>query len=93
MSDKKINVGFISHKLKDQFNTLESGKFEDKKLFDFIIRTINDLKNNPMCGTKIQKKLWPKEYKKNMKLIISGNIIYQMLEELFILLKLMKLPS
>jgi len=64
MNDKNINVGFISHKLKDQFNTLKSGKFEDKKLFDFIDRAIDDLKKNPMCGTKIQKKLWPKEYKK-----------------------------
>ena len=62
-NNKTINVGFISHKLKDQFNTLKFGKFKNKRLYDFIDRAINDLKKNPMCGTKIQKKLWPKKYK------------------------------
>ena len=41
---------------------LTEGKFEDKQLYDFIDRAIKDLKSNPTCGTKIPKKLWPKEY-------------------------------
>lgn len=59
-----MQVGFISQKLKKQFGLLKSGKFEDKQLYSFIDRAINDLKKDPTCGTKIQKKLWPKEYKK-----------------------------
>jgi len=68
MSDKTVNVGFISHKLKNQFDSLKSGKFEDKKLYEFIDRAIDDLKKNPMCGTKIKKKIWPKEYKKKYEI-------------------------
>tara|TARA_Y100000310_G_scaffold153901_1_gene153457 strand:+ start:22236 stop:22559 length:324 start_codon:yes stop_codon:yes gene_type:complete len=58
MSDKIINVGFISQKLKHQFETLK-----DKQLYKFIDHAIDDLQKNPGCGTKIQKRIWPKEYK------------------------------
>ena len=61
---KDILVAFISKKLKEEFKSLDSGKFEDKQLYNFIERAISDLKENPMCGTKIPKKLWPKEYSK-----------------------------
>ena len=33
-------------------------------LYGFIDRALDDLKKNPSCGTKIHKRLWPKEYKK-----------------------------
>ena len=39
-------------------------KFEDKKLYEFMDRAIQHLKNNPTCGTHIKKRLWPKEYKR-----------------------------
>ena len=61
---KDIYVAFISQKLKKDFESLKSGKFEDKKLYEFIDRALDDLKLNPTCGTKIQKRIWPKEYKK-----------------------------
>ena len=60
--NKQINVAFISQKLKEQFEYLKEGKFEDKELYKFINRAIDDLKLNPLCGIKIPKKLWPKEY-------------------------------
>lgn len=60
--NKQISVAFVSSKLKEEFEVLKKGKFEDKKLYEFIDRAINDLKNNPGCGIKIPKKLWPKEY-------------------------------
>ena len=62
---KEIVVAFISEKLKSNFEILKEGKHEDKKLYDFIDRAIDDLKKDPMCGTKIQKKVWPKEYIQN----------------------------
>lgn len=62
MNDKTVNVGFVSQKLKNQFDTLK-----DKQLYLFIDHAIDDLKKNPACGTKIQKRLWPQEYtEKNM---------------------------
>ncbi len=35
-----------------------TGKFQDKKLYEFIDRT----KKDPTCAIKIPKKLWPKIY-------------------------------
>ena len=61
---KDIFVAFISQKIKIEFEKLKSGKFEDERLYNFIKRAINDLKENPSSGTKIPKKLWPKEYVK-----------------------------
>ena len=59
---KDISVAFASLKLKENFEELIKGKFEDKRLHDFIDRAINDLKSNPARGSRISKKLWPKEY-------------------------------
>ncbi|MEK6826658.1 MAG: type II toxin-antitoxin system RelE/ParE family toxin [Nanoarchaeota archaeon] len=59
---KEIFVAFISKKLKHDFELLKEGKFEDKQLYGYIDRAMDDLKKNPACGTKIQKKLWPKIY-------------------------------
>ncbi len=63
--NKDIQVAFINHKIKDEFQSLNEGKFEDKELYKFINRAINDLKVNPFCGIKIPKKLWPKAYIQN----------------------------
>ena len=59
---KEISVAFVSQKLKQEFEDLKESKFEDKQLYKFILRAIDDLKQNPNCGTKVPKKLWPKEY-------------------------------
>ncbi len=59
---KETDVGFITTILEEQFKKLSSGKFEDKKLYKFIERAKNDLKNNPLSGIKIPKDLWPERY-------------------------------
>ena len=63
--NKEIHVAFITQKLKEQFEALKEEKFEDKELYKFIDRATDDLKQNPTCGIKILKRLWPKEYIKN----------------------------
>lgn len=60
--NKQIHVAFITEKLKDLFERLKTGKFEDQQLYQFINRALDDLKQNSTCGIKIQKNLWPKEY-------------------------------
>lgn len=62
--NRQTNVAFVSQKLKHEFDTLKEGRFEDKELYKFINRAIDDLKQNPLCGIKIPKKLWPNEYVK-----------------------------
>lgn len=44
------------------FEKLNKSKFQDKNLYKFINRAIDDLKQNPVCGIKIPKKIWPKNY-------------------------------
>ncbi len=65
---KEIYVAFISEKIKEQFEKLKQGKFEDKQLSKFIQRAIDDLKQNPFSGIKITKKIWPEFYIKNYQI-------------------------
>ncbi len=76
---KEISVAFISGKLKDGSESLKEGKFEDKQLYKFIDRAINDLKQKPTCGTKIPKNYGLKSIFKNMTLLIYGNMTCLML--------------
>jgi len=62
MTEKSVYVAFANSSLEKDFESLENGRFEDKQLYDFIQRSINDLKKNPTCGVKIPKRLWPKRY-------------------------------
>jgi len=66
--NKEIYVAFISKKLKEEFESLKEGKFENKELYKFINRALDDLKKNSSCGIKIKKKLWPKEYIRNYQI-------------------------
>ncbi len=63
MSDNRVKkVAFVDNKLSRAFEELKSGKFQDKQLAAEIDNAINQLKGNPLCGIKIEKRLWPKEY-------------------------------
>jgi len=59
---KPIYVTFGEKKIEDEFEILKEGRFQDKQLYEFIDRAIKDMKNNPICGIKIPKRLWPKVY-------------------------------
>ena len=59
---KSVYVAFGDKKIEQEFELLKDGKFKDKQLYEFIDRAIKDLKNNPACGIKLSKKLWPKVY-------------------------------
>ena len=61
-SKKPIYVTFGEKKIEREFEILKKGKFQDKQLYEFISRAINDIKLNPPCGIKIPKRLWPKTY-------------------------------
>ena len=62
MTEKRIHIAFADISIKHAFEKLKEDKFEERKLSEFISRAINDLKKNPFCGTRIQKKIIPKEY-------------------------------
>ncbi|MBI4895667.1 MAG: hypothetical protein HY831_04200 [Candidatus Aenigmarchaeota archaeon] len=61
---KTIGVGFANQEVKKAFDALKEGKFEDKHLYEFILRAVDDLKKNPYIGINIPKNLIPVEYAK-----------------------------
>ena len=65
---KEVLIAFISQQLKQEFESLKTGRFEDKKLYDYIKRAIDDLRKNHLSGLKVPKQLWPKEYIQKYKI-------------------------
>ncbi len=62
MNDRKIIVVFVDKELENKFENLKNGTGEEKQLYKFIRRAIEDLKQDPTCGIKIPKDRWPKIY-------------------------------
>ena len=60
----KSKVVFGDEKVKASLEKLKSSKTEDKKLYGWLTRALEDLEQNAFCGIQIPKKLFPKEYEK-----------------------------
>lgn len=58
----KSVVYFGDTKLKTSYEQLKDSRVEDKILYKWISRAINDLEENAFCGIQIPKKLMPKVY-------------------------------
>ncbi len=61
---KNTQVSFVDERKKRLFDSLKSGKSDEKDLYLFIDRAIDDLKANPYCGIRVPNKQVPKEYRK-----------------------------
>ena len=59
---RTVFVAFSSESVKSSFEKLKEGASEEKELYAFINRALDDLKEDPFTGIKIPRKLWPKEY-------------------------------
>lgn len=62
MNNREKKVVFGNKEIEESFEQLKQGKFEERQIYEFILRAIEDLKDNPLCGVWIPKKLIPKEY-------------------------------
>ncbi|MBI2151460.1 hypothetical protein HYU21_01895 [Candidatus Woesearchaeota archaeon] len=58
----KSIVHFCDEKLKLEFEGLKDSRVEDKMLYKWILRAIDDLNENAFCGIQIQKKQIPNIY-------------------------------
>ena len=67
--NKIKEIAFATNSLSEAFLKLNERKFEDKQLFRFINRAIDDLKDNPFCGIRVARRLWPKEYVQKFSII------------------------
>lgn len=59
---KQSIIRFADAKLKKSLEKLKHSATEDKKLYNFINRALDDLEENAFCGIQIPKKQIPKEY-------------------------------
>lgn len=64
MKERIKHVAFVDHRIREAYLKLQEGAFEDKKLFEAINRAIDNLKNNPLYGTRVPSQQVPKEYVK-----------------------------
>jgi len=58
----KSKIKYAEERVKSSFEKLKDSKTEDKKLYDWINRAMDDLENDAFCGIQIKKKLIPKIY-------------------------------
>lgn len=58
----KSKIKYAEERVKSSFEELKNSKTEDKKLYDWINRAMDDLENDAFCGIQIKKKLIPKIY-------------------------------
>lgn len=65
--NRKVFVIFADEKTKEAYDNLKAGKFEDRELYKFIGRALDDLKKNPRVGIPLPKHLIPKEYVQKYK--------------------------
>lgn len=56
------SVAFVNLSIERAFLALAEGSFQDQQLWSSIQSAIQKLKENPSCGVKIPRKLWPNEF-------------------------------
>lgn len=59
------NVKFVDDKTFKIFQNLKTGKYEEKQLYESILKAIAEIRINSSCGIKIQRNLWPEYYNKH----------------------------
>jgi Txe/YoeB family toxin of Txe-Axe toxin-antitoxin module len=60
----ECRIFFADEKVKKAFERLKDSTTEDKQLYKFIVRALEDIEKDAFCGIQIQKRLIPKEYEK-----------------------------
>ena len=58
----KSEISFADARIENALQELKNSKTEDRKLYEWICRALDDLEENAFCGIRIQKKLIPKIY-------------------------------
>ena len=61
-------VIFADEKVKKAFDKLKTSKTEEQKIYKWLNRAFDDLKEDSFCGVQIPKKLIPKAYIKKYKI-------------------------
>ncbi len=57
MNERMKEVAWANDRLKEAYQKLREGKFEDQQLYEFITRAIDDLKEDATCGDRLAKRI------------------------------------
>jgi len=63
--DRIKEVTFINTKVREEYESLKDGKFEDQELYKYITRAMTDIKTNPLRHFRVPKDLIPQIYVQN----------------------------
>lgn len=58
----KSHIKFAEERIKKALTKLKASKTEDKNLYKWINRALDDIEENAFCSVQVPKKLIPKEY-------------------------------
>lgn len=58
----KSHIRFADKRVKRSFERLKTSKTEDKNLYKWINRALDDIEKDAFCSLQVRKKLIPKEY-------------------------------
>ncbi len=83
----KSEVVFADSKVKKAFESLKNSDTEDRRLYEFLNRAMDDISENAFCGVQIPKRQIPKEYIRKYRIDIYGNMTSPMLGGLCTLLQ------
>lgn len=66
---KEPTIYFIDVSVEKLYSDFKnSTRFEDRKLYSNLEKAIKKIQEDPCCGVKVPKYLWPKEYSKNYEI-------------------------
>jgi len=64
----KCEIQFVNGKIKNAFEKLSKGNYEEKELRRNLERAFGDICENPFCGVQVPKKLIPSDYIKKFNI-------------------------
>jgi len=72
----KSKIQFVNKGVKKSFEKLKTGKYEDKKVYEWLCRAFEDIEENVFCGIQIPKSKIPNQYLKkyNIKNVWKYNL-------------------
>jgi len=65
---RQRKVAFADKRLREEFEQLKIGRFEEQVLAGFLSQAIVDLLENPFAGVVVPRRLWPREYVRRYKI-------------------------
>jgi Txe/YoeB family toxin of Txe-Axe toxin-antitoxin module len=64
----KSRVFFADEKLRQEFESLEKGKHEEKEIYGWIAKALDEIKQNAFTGIQVPKRIIPEPYIEKYKI-------------------------